>query len=171
MDKLIEISDSLVIGVNGDIADTTQFTQYVEKNLQLYLMKNKYKLETPAVVHFTRKSIADALRDGNPRIMNMLIAGYDDDHGSQLYTMDFLASCVKVPYAAHGLGGLLSISILDYYYKPTLSEVQAYEVIKLCVREIQKRLFITLPNFLVKSVSKNGVKLLPVINPAMFVKT
>lgn len=64
MDKLIEISDSLVIGVTGDTADTTQFTQYVQKNLQLYLMKNKYQLDTPAVVHFTRKSVADALRDG-----------------------------------------------------------------------------------------------------------
>ncbi|XP_047532813.1 proteasome subunit beta type-2-like [Vanessa atalanta] len=170
-DKLIEISERLLVGVNGDAADTTQFTQFVEKNLQLYLMKNKYQLDTPAIVHFTRKSMADALRDGNPRILNMLIAGYDEDNGCQLYTMDFLASCMKVPYAAHGLGGLFSIPILNHYYKPSLSEVEAYEVIKLCVRAIQKRLFITLPNFLVKTLSKDGVKVLPVINPATFMKS
>ncbi|XP_050347340.1 proteasome subunit beta type-2-like [Nymphalis io] len=170
-DKIIEISEGLVIGVNGDAADTTQFTQYVDKNLQLYSMKNKYQLDTPAVVHFMRKSMADSLRDGNPRILNMLIAGYDDDNGCQLYTMDFLASCMKVPYAAHGLGGLFSISILNHYYKPSLSEVEAYEVIKLCVHTIQKRLFITLPNFLVKTLSKDGVKILPAINPASFIKS
>ncbi|XP_046974069.1 proteasome subunit beta type-2-like [Vanessa cardui] len=170
-DKLIEMSERLVLGVNGDTADTTQFTQFVEKNLQLYSMKNKYQLDTPAVVHFTRKSMADALRDGNPRMLNMLIAGYDEDNGCQLYTMDFLATCMKVPYAAHGLGGLFGIPILNHYYKPSLSEVEAYHVIKLCVRAIQKRLFITLPNFLVKSLSKDGVKVLPVINPATFMKS
>ncbi|CAH0724494.1 unnamed protein product, partial [Brenthis ino] len=170
VDKIFELSDKLLLGVNGDAGDMAQFSQYIAQNLQLYEMKNKYQLAPAAVVHFTRKNMTDALRSGNPTILNMLFASYDEEMGSQLYTMDFLASCVNVPYASHGIGGLLGISILDNYYRPTLSELEAYEVIKLCIYEIQHRLFMNLPNFKVKTVSKDGVKTLPDINTATFVK-
>ncbi|XP_039759769.1 proteasome subunit beta type-2-like [Pararge aegeria] len=167
VDKLYEVSDRLVLGVNGDAGDMSQFTQFIAKNLQLYKMKNQYQLDTPAVVHFIRKNLSDGLRSGNPNILNLMIGGYDEQTGGQLYMMDFLGSCVSVPYAAHGLGGLLTFGIMDYYYKPDLTEVQAYEVLKMCIREIQLRLFMNLPNFRVKSVSKIGVKILPNINSTM----
>ncbi|XP_038207808.1 proteasome subunit beta type-2-like [Zerene cesonia] len=168
-DKLIKISDKLVMGVNGDMGDVAQFSQFVSKNLKLYTMRNGYQLDTTAAVHFTRVNMAEVLRAGNPYILNLLIAGYDDKEGGQLYSMDFLASCVKLPFAAHGFGGLISISILNQYYKPNLTEAEAYEVIKLCVREIHRRLFMNLPNFGVKTISKDGVKTLPTISPASFV--
>lgn len=52
-----------------------------------------------------------------PYFVNMLIAGFDSDSGPELYFMDYLASLVKVPYAAHGYGGFLSLSIMDRYHK------------------------------------------------------
>lgn len=45
------------------------------------------------------------------------MAGYDKENGPELYFMDYLASSVKVPFAAHGFGGYLSLSVLDRYYK------------------------------------------------------
>ncbi|KAL0851603.1 hypothetical protein ABMA28_007382 [Loxostege sticticalis] len=168
-DKLHKISDRLIMGLNGSAGDTLQFSQFVAKNIHLYKMRNGYKLDTAAVVHFTRKNLADALKSGNPCMVNMLVAGYDDKEGGMLYSLDFLAACVKVPFAAHGFAGLFCLSILDRYYKPTLTEPESYEVLKMCVREIHKRLFLNLPNFSVKVVSAQGVKTLPVINPATFV--
>ncbi|CAF4950049.1 unnamed protein product [Pieris macdunnoughi] len=168
-DKLMQVSDKLLMGVNGDPGDITQFSQYINKNMKLYSIKNGYQLDTKAAVHFTRTTMTDILRRENPFILNLLIAGYDEKEGGQLYTMDFLASCVRLPFAAHGFGGLMSISILSQYYKPSLSEVEAFEVIKLCVREIHKRLFMNLPNFGVKTVSKDGIKTLPTISQASFV--
>ncbi|CAG9580944.1 unnamed protein product [Danaus chrysippus] len=167
-DRLLELADKIVLGVNGTTGDMVQFTQFIAKNLRLYEMRNKYGLDSRAVVHFTRKIMADGLRDGNPCLLNVLMAGYDDELGSQLYSMDFLASCVSVPFAVHGLGGFLSLSIIDNYYKPTLTEIEAYDVIKMCVSEIQSRLFLNLSNFGVKSVTKWGVKTLPTINPSTF---
>lgn len=46
------------------------------------------------------------------------MAGYDKEKGAELYFMDYLASSVKVPFAAHGYGGYLSLSIMDRYHKP-----------------------------------------------------
>lgn len=45
------------------------------------------------------------------------MGGYDKENGPELYFMDYLASSVKVPFACHGYGGYLSLSIMDRYYK------------------------------------------------------
>ncbi|CAH0405577.1 unnamed protein product [Chilo suppressalis] len=168
-DKLHQVSDRLIMGMNGTPGDRLQFAHFIAKNVHLYEMKNGYKLDTAAVVHFTRKNLADGLKGGTPCLVNMLVAGYDDQQGGQLYSLDFLAVCVKVPFASHGYGGLFSLSILDSYYKPTLTEQEAYNVLKMCVKEIHNRLFLNLPNFQVKVVSAQGVKNMPIINPATFV--
>lgn len=45
------------------------------------------------------------------------MGGYDKETGPELYFMDYLASSMKVPFASHGFGGYLSLSIMDRYYK------------------------------------------------------
>lgn len=52
-----------------------------------------------------------------PYFVNVLMGGYDKENGPELYFMDYLASSVKVPFAAHGYGGYLSLSIMDRYHK------------------------------------------------------
>lgn len=52
-----------------------------------------------------------------PYFVNVLMAGYDKENGPELYFMDYLASSVKVPFACHGYGGYLSLSIMDRYHK------------------------------------------------------
>ncbi|KAI8432218.1 hypothetical protein MSG28_004668 [Choristoneura fumiferana] len=91
------------------------------------------------------------------------MAGYDKENGPELYFMDYLASSVKVPFAAHGYGGFLSVSIMDRYHKPDLTEEQAYDILKMCVKEVHKRLFVSLPNFQVTVVNRDGIKVLPPI--------
>lgn len=41
---------------------------------------------------------------------------------------------------------------------------EAYELLRDCVREVQKRLVINMPNFQVRMVNKNGFKDLPNIS-------
>lgn len=77
--------------------------------------------------------------------------------------MDYLASMVKVPFATHGYGGLFSMGVLDRYYRKDLTPEEAYDVLKKCVAEVQKRLIINLPNFQVKILDKNGIRSMDVI--------
>ena len=39
-----------------------------------------------------------------------------------------------------------------------MSEQEAYDLMKSCVKEVQKRLIINLPNFQVQTISKEGIK-------------
>lgn len=53
-----------------------------------------------------------------PYHVNLLLAGYDDTDGPGLFYMDYLSSLAKAPFAAHGYGAFLTLSILDRYYRP-----------------------------------------------------
>lgn len=71
-----------------------------------------------SLIHVLRKSsdnVHYCLQ--TPYFVNLLLAGYNDEIGSELYFVDYLASMVKVPYATHGYGGFFSLSILDRYHK------------------------------------------------------
>ncbi|XP_047000004.1 proteasome subunit beta type-2 [Schistocerca americana] len=162
-DKLQKLSEKLVMAIAGEAGDTTQFSEYIAKNIQLYKMRNGYELSPAAAASFTRRNLAEYLRSRTPYIVNMLIAGYDDADGPELYFLDYLASLVKIPYAAHGYGGYFALSIMDRYHKPNMTVEEAYDLLKKCVREVQKRLIINLPNFKVQVIDKNGIKDLPPI--------
>ena len=69
--------------------------------------------------------------------VNLLMAGYDEKAGPSLYYMDYLASMNKLPFAVHGYGSFFSLSIFDRYYKPDLTQEEAYEVINKCVQEVR----------------------------------
>lgn len=60
--KIYKISDRLAMGVIGDTGDTTQFAEYIAKNIQLYKMRNGYELGPTAAANFTRRNLAEYLR-------------------------------------------------------------------------------------------------------------
>lgn len=94
-------------------------------------------------------------------MVNLLLAGYDEKEGPQLYYMDYLASVAKVDYAAHGYGGYFSLSIMDRNYLKNMTQEQGYDLLKKCVQEVHRRLIINLPNFKVQVIDKNGIRDLP----------
>lgn len=50
------------MAVCGEPGDTTQFAEYIAKNIQLYKMRNGYELSPSAAAAFTRRNLADSLR-------------------------------------------------------------------------------------------------------------
>ncbi|KAH9631632.1 hypothetical protein HF086_006624 [Spodoptera exigua] len=114
--KFYDMSDHLVMGIIGAPGDRAQFAQFIAKNVQLYKMRNGYQLTTAATVHFTRKTLMEALKTG-----------------------------------------------------VEMTEEEAYEVIKQCIREVHSRLFVSLPNFLVKVINKDGIKEMPIVTPATYI--
>ena len=96
-DKFCQLSDKLVMAVSGESGDTSQFAEYIQKNIQLYKMRNGYELSPSAAANFTRRNLADYLRSRTPYQVNLLIAGFDSETGKpELYFMDYLASMIKV---------------------------------------------------------------------------
>ena len=69
--------------------------------------------------------------------MNMLVAGYDEGVGPSLYFMDYLSSCVKLPFAIHGYGSFFGLSICDKYYKADMNETEALSLLNKIIAEVK----------------------------------
>merc|ERR1711978_120027 len=164
--KFFNLSDRLVMAVSGESGDTTQFAEYIAKNIQLYKMRNGYELSPAAAANFTRRNLADYLRSRTPYQVNLLIAGFDSETGKpELYFMDYLASMIKTKFAAHGYGGFFTTALMDRHYRSNMNKEEAYKLMIECVKEVQKRLILNLPNFAITIVDKDGVSKMDPINP------
>ncbi|XP_051927400.1 proteasome subunit beta type-2 [Hippocampus zosterae] len=164
-DKMFKLSEKILLLCVGEAGDTLQFAEYIQKNVQLYKMRNGYELSPAAAANFTRKNLAEYLRSRTPYHVNMLLAGYDDTDGPGLYYMDHLSSLVKAPFAAHGYGAYFTLSILDRYYKPDLTRDEALDVLKKCIEELNRRFILNLPFFTVRLIDKEGIHDLEKLSP------
>jgi 20S proteasome subunit beta 4 len=163
IDKIKQLSSHSAMGVAGPNCDLVSFTEYVAKNLALYQYNHDgLVLSTKAQANFCRSELATALRKG-PYQVNVLIGGYDtnkDGSGgaATLYWMDYMAALQKVNYGAHGHAASFCLSIMDAEYIPGLDEAAALKIIDACIDEIHTRFLISQPNFMIKIVDKNGVR-------------
>ncbi|XP_011479432.1 proteasome subunit beta type-2 isoform X2 [Oryzias latipes] len=154
---MFKLSEKILLLCVGEAGDTVQFAEYIQKNVQLYKMRNGYELSPSAAANFTRKNLADYLRSRTPYHVNLLLAGYDDADGPGLFYMDYLSSLAKAPFAAHGYGAFLTLSILDRDYKPDLTREEAMNILRKCVEELNKRFILNLHSFNVRLIDKDGI--------------
>ncbi len=85
------------------VLSAVQFAEYIQRNAQLYSMRNETDLSPSGLAHFVRGELASSLRSRKPYNVNLLMGGVDPITGKpSLYWMDYLASMAEVPYAAHG---------------------------------------------------------------------
>lgn len=158
LNKIYRLSDNLLMAISGEPGDTVQFAEYIEKNIQLYKIRNGFELSPSAAANFVQRNLADYLRSRTPYHVNLLLAGFDAQTGPELYYMDYLAAMTKIPFALHGYGGFFSTSILDHVYRADMALEEGTELLRKCVAEIQKRLIVNLPCFKVMSIDKDGIK-------------
>ena len=59
---------------------------------------------------------------------------------------------------------------MDRHYRSNMNKEEAYKLMIECVKEVQKRLVINLPNFDVRVIDKDGVTKMETINPAVIAK-
>lgn len=166
--KIHRLSDFAILAAVGDGGDTLQFTDYIAKHLKLYNITNGYHLSPRGAAHFTRKNLADYIRTNTRYQVSMLLAGYDSVEGPDLHFIDSYGAAMPINHAGHGLGSLFCGSIFQRYWTQELKQKQAYNILRMCVAEIQKRLVINLRNFDVFVVNRNGTSQLESINPASF---
>ena len=160
--KLYKLSDHLVMAVSGESGDTIQFAEFIEKNIQLYKMRNGFELSPKAASTFVQRNLADYLRSRTPYQVNLLLGGFDTQAQSpELYYLDYLATSVKVPFGIHGYGAFFATSILDRFYRSDMSVQEGVELLKRCINEVQKRLVINLPAFKLTVIDKDGIHDLP----------
>eukprot|EP01127_Copromyxa_protea_P001528 TRINITY_DN11504_c0_g1_i1.p1 TRINITY_DN11504_c0_g1~~TRINITY_DN11504_c0_g1_i1.p1 ORF type:complete len:201 (+),score=46.26 TRINITY_DN11504_c0_g1_i1:41-643(+) len=166
-DKIMVVDESKMFAMAGDTGDRTTFCEYVKRNLKLYEIRSGLTLSTHAAAHWTRRALADALRQ-NPYQTNLLLGGWDEESGASLYYLDYLGSMHKMPFAIQGYASNFVLSIFDRYYKEDLTVAEGLELAKLCIAELNRRFLLAQPDWAIKVIKKgeNGKASLEVIVPA-----
>ncbi|CAN0185771.1 unnamed protein product [Phaeothamnion confervicola] len=158
LDKIMKLDDSKLLAAVGPQADCSTFTEYIQKNMKLYELNNDLRLSTPAAANYIRGELAYALRQG-PYQTNLLLAGVDGGTAS-LFWMDYLGALHKVSYAAHGYASNFTLGLLDREYREDITEADAVASIRRCIAELHKRFLISLPKFVIKVISADGIKII-----------
>lgn len=117
------------------------------------------KLSTHAQANFARGELATALRQG-PYQVNILLGGYDEKTGGSLYFLDYFGALQKVKHGAQGYAQYFCSSIFDKQYSENCTEEEALKIIEHCINEIHTRFLLSQPNFIIKKVDKDGVKII-----------
>uniref|UniRef100_A0A6U4BZU5 Proteasome subunit beta n=2 Tax=Phaeomonas parva TaxID=124430 RepID=A0A6U4BZU5_9STRA len=143
----------------GPQADCSVFGEYIQKNMRLYELENQINLSTFGAANFIRGELAKALRRG-PYQVNLLLGGAAKDEEASLFWMDYLGTLQKVNYGAHGYASNFVLSLLDAHWEKGLTEEQAIEVLRKCIKELETRFMIALPKWSVKVVDSEGVRVI-----------
>lgn len=62
-DKILPLNNNTCIAYSGEPGDTTNFAQYIQRNVHLYTIRNDgMRLNTKEAAHFARRELANALR-------------------------------------------------------------------------------------------------------------
>jgi len=158
-DKILPLDSHKLLASSGPAGDREHFTQFIQRNIELYDLRNGNPLSTHAAAHFTRGELATALRS-NPYQVNLLLAGFDKDVGPSLYFIDYLASIQKLDFAFQGYAGYFVSSILDRHYKKGLNLEDGLAVLRLCIEQLKTRFVLNSASFVIKIVDKNGTRIL-----------
>lgn len=169
IDKIAELTTHSAMAVAGPNCDLSNFTEFIHKNFQLYELSNDgLKLSTHAQANFCRNELARALRKG-PYQINALIGGYDSNSAddktgqSSLYYLDYFGALHPLRYGCQGYCNMFCAGIMDREYKADvslMSEQDALDIIGKCIKELQMRFLVSQPNFIIKAVDKDGVRVI-----------
>lgn len=91
-DKIMQLNNFKLMAAAGEQTDRYQFTNYIQKNLQLQEFRTGFEPSVEASAQYTRTELATFLRK-SPYQVSILIAGYEPKEGAaKLYWMDYLGT-------------------------------------------------------------------------------
>ena len=157
--KIKTLNDHNLLAYAGEGGDTFVFAEYVQKNMQLYTIRNSLALPPRPTASYTRRLLADALRTREAYQVNVLVGGFDTGEGrGKLFWIDYLAAMAEVPFAAHGYGAYFCLSLMDRLYRPDMELEEAKELLRKCIQELKVRFLVNFTGFTVKLVDKDGIR-------------
>jgi 20S proteasome subunit beta 4 len=90
-----------------------------------------------------------------------LVAGTDGKtEVPTLFWIDHLSSMCKLDFAAHGYASYFCMSTMDRYWKPDMTLAEVKLLLQKCLDELKVRFLANLPEFTIKLISKDGIKII-----------
>ncbi|KAK4186314.1 nucleophile aminohydrolase [Podospora australis] len=134
-DKLTRVHDTIWCCRSGSAADTQAVADIVQYQLGLFAMMNGKPPTTQTAAAIFQElcySNKDRLSAG------LIIAGWDERHGGQVYSIPLGGSLHKQPYAIGGSGSTYIYGYCDANWKEGMEEADAVSFVKEALKEAIK---------------------------------
>lgn len=162
LNKFIELGKNKFLAISGYPGDVIQFSDFIQKTIQLYTLKTGNSLSTRSVASCIRKELSGCLRK-NSLNLNFVLLGYDKFYGSSLYFIDYFGSLQRMNYCVRGHSSVILSSFLDRYYRPDMNLKEVLQIIKECKNILKTRFIVAQNVFLLNIVDSKGCRCLGVL--------
>ncbi|RKF83569.1 Proteasome subunit beta type-1 [Golovinomyces cichoracearum] len=134
-DKLTQVHDTIWCCRSGSAADTQAVADIVHYNLGMYGIQNGRPPTTQ-----TAAAMFQELCYGNKDRLKagLIIAGWDERHGGQVYSVPLGGSLHKQSYAIGGSGSTYIYGFCDTHWREGMNEEEAVNFVKAALQEAIK---------------------------------
>merc|ERR1712232_18656 len=134
--KISKVHDKIFVCRCGSAADTQALTGFV----QHYLGQHVVELGAPPTVNTAANLFKMIAYQNKDNLMaGLIIAGFDDKYGGQVYSIPLGGTKVRVPMAVDGSGSGHISGLCDSMYRPNMSETEALEFVRKAVSHAMSR--------------------------------
>merc|ERR1740121_2029200 len=125
--KISKVHDKIFVCRCGSAADTQALTGFVIN----YLGQHSVELGKLPTVNTCANLFKLIAYQNKDRLMaGLIIAGYDEKKGGQVYTIPLGGSMVPVDYACDGSGSGYISGLIDEKYRPGMTKTETLEFVR-----------------------------------------
>eukprot|EP00927_Polykrikos_kofoidii_P073210 TRINITY_DN6927_c0_g1_i2.p1 TRINITY_DN6927_c0_g1~~TRINITY_DN6927_c0_g1_i2.p1 ORF type:complete len:242 (-),score=39.84 TRINITY_DN6927_c0_g1_i2:98-823(-) len=128
--KISPVHDRIFVCRSGSAADTQAITGYVQNYLGQHAVELG-KLPTVNTCANLFKMIAYNNKDH--LMAGLIVAGWDEKLGGQVYSIPLGGSRVRAPCTVGGSGSLYITGLIDELYKPKMTKAECVQFVQLCI--------------------------------------
>merc|ERR1719146_422032 len=127
--KISKVHDKIFVCRCGSAADTQALTGFVINYLGQHAIELGHgKLPTVNTAANLFKMIAYNNKD---RLMaGLIVAGWDEKRGGQVYSIPLGGALIRVPMACDGSGSGYVAGLIDEHYRPKMTKDEALELVR-----------------------------------------
>lgn len=128
--KISKVTDNVFVCRSGSAADTQALTAYVQN----YLFQHQMEIGKQPTVHTAANLFRLIAYNNKDYLMaGLIVAGFDEKRGGQVYTIPLGGTLVRNPIAIGGSGSSYISALVDHKYSPTMTKAEALDFVRLCV--------------------------------------
>merc|ERR1719464_1823570 len=134
--KISKVHDKIFVCRCGSAADTQALTGFVIN----YLGQHAVELNKPPTVNTAANLFKMIAYSNKDRLLaGMIIAGWDEKRGGQVYNVPLGGSVHRVPMAVDGSGSGYISGLLDAGYRPNMTKAECLEFVRKAVSHAMSR--------------------------------
>ncbi|RKF61245.1 Proteasome subunit beta type-1 [Erysiphe neolycopersici] len=134
-DKLTQVHDTIWCCRSGSAADTQAVADIVHYHLGLYGIKNGRPPTTQTAAALFQEI---CYHNKNQLKAGLIIAGWDERHGGQVYSIPLGGSLHKQSYAIGGSGSTFIYGYCDKHWKEGMNEEEAVDFVRNALQQAIK---------------------------------